>query len=164
MAAAPKKTKKTDEPKKEVAKKDDAKNDDAPVVAEGEAAAAPKRKKRNARHVPEGRAYIQATYNNTIITLTDPLGKVITWGSAGVSGFKGTRKATPYAASVAAESVVKNAKSYGLERVHVYLSGVGSGREQSVRSLQASGLIVLSITDTTPIAHNGVRRPRVRRV
>lgn len=127
-------------------------------------AAAKKLRRRTARLVPEGRIYIQATYNNTIITVTDNTGQVLGWTSAGTAGFKGTRKATPYAASVASETISRTAKAYGMERVHVFVSGVGSGREQAVRSLQTNGLNVLSIIDTTPLAHNGVRRPRVRRV
>ena len=99
-----------------------------------------------------------------ISAAADPEGRVIAWTSAGAAGFKGTRKATPYAASVASENVTRMAKNYGVERVHVIVSGVGSGREQAIRSLQANGLNVLTIADTTPIPHNGVRRPRVRRV
>ena len=135
-------------------------------AAEGaEAEAAPKKvKRRMTRHVPEGRIYIQATYNNTIVTVTDQEGQVIAWSSSGSAGFKGTRKATPYAASIAAEKAAQKAKVYGLEKVHVFVNGIGSGREQSIRSLQANGLNVLSIHDITPVAHNGTRRPRVRRV
>jgi small subunit ribosomal protein S11 len=116
------------------------------------------------RHVPEGRVHIQATYNNTTVTITDSLGQVIAWSSAGAAGFKGARKSTPYAASVAAQTAVEKAKLYGLEKVEVTVSGVGSGREQAIRSLQANGLQVSTITDITPVPHNGCRRPKARRV
>lgn len=116
------------------------------------------------RHVPEGRVHIQATYNNTLVTITDAEGQVIAWSSAGASGFKGARKSTPYAASVAAQNAVEHAKLYGLEKVEVTVSGVGSGREQAIRSLQANGLQVSSISDITPVPHNGCRRPKPRRV
>lgn len=116
------------------------------------------------RHVPEGKAHIQATYNNTIVTITDSDGQIISWSSAGASGFRGARKATPYAASVAAQNAVERAKLYGLEKVEVTVAGVGSGREQAIRALQANGLHVTSIKDITPIPHNGCRRPKPRRV
>lgn len=124
---------------------------------------APKKKIRK-RAVPECNAYIQATYNNTIITITEPSGDVVAWSSSGSSGFKGTRKSTPYAAQVAAENAVEKAKPSGVEKVHVFVKGVGSGREQAVRGLNAAGLQIVSITDTTPIPHNGCRKKRQRRV
>ena len=171
-ASLEKKPKKNDDPKGQPAPKEDAKKGDAKAEKASEApesedtAEKPKKitRRKNVRHVPEGNVYIMATYNNTLITVTDLEGNVIAWSSAGGSGFKGTRKATPYAASVASENASKKAKIFGLERIHVYINGVGSGREQSIRSLQANGLSVLSITDKTPIPHNGTRRPRVRRV
>lgn len=120
-------------------------------------------KKSKKKHIPEGRAYIHASYNNTIITLTDKNGEVITWASAGSSGFKGTRKSTPYAAQVAAETAVEKAKVVGLEHVDVFVKGIGSGREQALRALQSSGLTLESITDCTPLAHNGCRSRKARR-
>lgn len=122
-----------------------------------------KKKKAKRRSVQEGNAHIQASYNNTIITLTDDKGNVLSWSSAGSNGFKGARKATPYAAQISAEAAVEKVKVYGLERVHVYVKGVGSGREQAIRGLVAAGLNLISITDVTPIPHNGCRKKKVRR-
>lgn len=121
-------------------------------------------RRRERKHIPRGRAYIQSTFNNTLVTLTDPNGNVISWGSAGSSSFKGSRKSTPYAAQVAAESAARKAMEHGLRQVEVYVKGPGSGREAAIRSLQASGLMILSIRDVTPIPHNGVRPPKQRRV
>lgn len=121
----------------------------------------PKAKKRT---VVEGRAFVCSTYNNTIITITDNKGEVLCWSSAGANGFKGAKKATPYAAQVAAENAVEKAKVYGLEKVNVFVRGVGSGREQAVRGLISGGLAIESITDTTPVPHNGCRVKRARRV
>ncbi len=121
-------------------------------------------KKAKRRIVEAGKAFIQASYNNTIVTLTEPNGSVIAWSSAGASGFKGARKATPYAAQVSAENAAEKAKVFGLQRVHVYIKGVGSGREQSVRGLSSKGLDILSITDVTPIPHNGCRQKKSRRI
>ncbi|MBI2453389.1 30S ribosomal protein S11 [Candidatus Peregrinibacteria bacterium] len=115
-------------------------------------------------NVPQGRVYIQASFNNTIVTITDPEGKVLTWASAGASGFKGTRKATPYAAQVAAENAVGKALSFGLEKVNVFIKGVGTGREQALRGLHSSGLQIETITDLTGIPHNGCRPKKKRRV
>jgi len=112
-------------------------------------------KRRVKKNIPTGIAHIHATFNNTIITITDLDGNVVSWGSAGSNGFKGTRKATPYAASVAAQSAATKCKSYGMEKINVYVRVVGSGREQSIRALQSSGLLVLSIKDITPVPHNG---------
>jgi len=123
-----------------------------------------KKTKSKRKSVLVGCAYIQASYNNTIITLTEPNGDVISWATAGASGFKGTRKSTPYAAQVAAEKAVEKARVYGLQKVHVYVKGVGSGREQSIRGLVASGLDLISINDVTPIPHNGCRKKKARRV
>jgi small subunit ribosomal protein S11 len=142
----------------------------APTAAGEAPAAAPvkrrpaKAKRHERRVVPAGRAYIQSTFNNTLVTLTDPQGGVLSWGSAGASGFKGSRKSTPYAAQVAAEGAVRKAMEQGLRQVEVFVKGPGSGREAAIRALQASGLTVTSITDVTPIPHNGCRPPKRRRV
>ena len=124
-----------------------------------------KKKKRVARIVKVGRAYIQATYNNTMITLADNNGDVIAWASAGLAGFKGAKKATPYAAQIITKIATQKAKEeYGLEEVSVFVSGVGTGREAAIRALNANGLIVSSIKDTTPVPHNGCRPKKPRRV
>ena len=123
-----------------------------------------KKAKSKRRNVPLGNAYVQASYNNTIVTLTDDNGNVLSWASAGASGFKGARKATPYAAQVSAENAAEKAKVYGLERIHVYVNGVGSGREQAIRGLVSSGLDLISISDLTPIPHNGCRKKKARRI
>lgn len=126
---------------------------------------APKRKGKKAKkQVSIGNAYIQATYNNTIVTLTDPDGNVIAWSSAGSNGFRGPKKATPYAASVVVRKVAEKVVEAGLKDVHVFVRGVGQGREGAVRALNANGLNVLSIKDVTPIPHNGCRPRRARRV
>lgn len=122
------------------------------------------RKKKVKKIVQRGRAYIQATYNNTIITLTDQNGNVLAWSSAGHCGFKGPKKSTPYAASVIVRNAVEKTKDFGLTEVDVFVKGIGSGREGAVRALHANGLQVNSIKDITPIPHNGCRQPRVRRV
>lgn len=121
-------------------------------------------RRRDRKNVPRGRAYIKATFNNTIVTLTDPAGNVIAWSSSGSHGFKGSRKSTPFAAQVTAEAAARRAQEHGLRQVDVFVKGPGSGREMAVRSLQASGVMVMSITDTTPIPHNGCRPPKRRRV
>ena len=121
-------------------------------------------KRRERKSIPVGRAYIQSTFNNTIITLTDPNGKVISWASAGTAGFKGSRKSTPYAAQIAADRAAKRAMEHGLRQVEVYVRGPGSGREAAIRSLQGAGIQVMSIRDVTPIPHNGCRPPKRRRV
>ncbi|HEV2073990.1 MAG TPA: 30S ribosomal protein S11 [Thermomicrobiales bacterium] len=121
-------------------------------------------RRRDRKNIPRGKAYIQATFNNTIVTLTDPNGNVIAWSSAGANGFKGSRKSTPFAAQMTAEAAARRAQEHGLRQVDVYVRGPGSGREMAVRSLQASGVQVISITDTTPIPHNGCRPPKRRRV
>ncbi len=121
-------------------------------------------RKREKKSVPRGRAYVRSTFNNTIITLTDPNGNVVAWGSSGSSGFKGSRKGTPYSAQLAGENAARRAMEHGLREVEVLVRGPGSGREAAIRSLQAAGLTVLSIRDVTPIPHNGCRAPKRRRV
>jgi len=121
-------------------------------------------KKKVRKSVSEGNAYITASYNNTLISLTDSEGNVLAWASAGGCGFKGSRKSTPYAATVTAEKVVEKVAPYGLERVRVFVKGVGTGREQAIRGLQAAGLELDSIFDTTPIPHNGCRKKKARRM
>lgn len=122
------------------------------------------KKKKNIKPVPRGRAYIKATYNNTIVSLTDLTGNVLAWASAGRFGFKGPKKATPYAASVIVKKVVEDVQDYGLKDVQVFVKGVGMGRESAVRSLYTNGLNILSIKDVTPLPHNGCRPRGVRRV
>jgi len=121
-------------------------------------------RKRERKSIPVGRAYIQATFNNTIITLTDPEGNTIAWGSPGTAGFKGSRKGTPYAAQMAARDAARKAMEHGLRQVEVYVKGPGSGREAAIRSLQNSGLFITGIRDVTPIPHNGCRAPKRRRI
>ncbi|HEX9156849.1 MAG TPA: 30S ribosomal protein S11 [Syntrophales bacterium] len=121
-------------------------------------------KKREKKNVPEGIAHIQSTFNNTIVTITDLTGNVISWASSGMSGFKGSRKGTPFAAQMAAESAVRKAKEQGLRTVRVYVKGPGSGRESALRALQATGISISLIRDVTPIPHNGCRPPKRRRV
>jgi len=123
-----------------------------------------KARRRERKSVPSGRAYIQSTFNNTIVTLTDPQGNVIAWGSSGTAGFKGSRKGTPYAAQLAARDAAQKAMEHGLSQVEVYVKGPGSGREAAIRSLQSAGLYITSITDVTPVPHNGCRPPKRRRV
>ncbi len=123
-----------------------------------------KKKKKKVKVDPEGIAFIKATYNNTIITLSDNYGNAISWASAGKAGFKGSRKSTPYAAGQAAEVAAKEAIDVGLARVEVRVNGPGGGREMAIRSLQIAGLEITSIKDTTPIPHNGCRPPKRRRV
>jgi len=124
----------------------------------------PKARKRERKSIPAGRAYIQSTFNNTIVTLTDLEGNVLAWGSSGTAGFKGSRKGTPYAAQLAALDAARKAMGYGLRQVEVYVKGPGSGREAAIRSLQSAGLYITSIRDITPIPHNGCRPPKKRRV
>jgi small subunit ribosomal protein S11 len=121
----------------------------------------PKKEKKN---IPHGIAYIQATFNNTIITISDPTGNVIAWSSAGAQGFKGSRKGTPFAAQTAAQAAGNAARDNGVRTLDVKVKGPGAGRESSIRALQASGLDVRSIKDITPIPHNGCRPPKRRRV
>ncbi len=121
-------------------------------------------KRRDRRHVDRGVAHIRSTFNNTIVTITDPQGNTLSWASAGQSGFKGSRKSTPFAAQLAAETAAKGAMEYGLKEVEVLVKGPGSGREAAIRSLQSAGLEVSMIKDVTPIPHNGCRPPKRRRV
>ena len=116
------------------------------------------------KNIAVGQAYIKSTFNNTIISITDPQGNVIAWKSAGQVGFKGSRKSTPFAAQLAAEQCAKLAQEHGVRKVSVFVKGPGSGRETAIRSLQAAGLEVGSINDVTPQAHNGCRPPKRRRV
>ncbi len=134
-------------------------------MAKSSARSARRTTRRVKRNVPRGCVYINTTFNNTIVTVTDAQGNVLRWGSAGASGFKGTRKSTPFAARVAAEKVAKDAmENDGLQEVDVFVKGAGPGREASLRALAAVGLRVRSIVDTTPIPHNGCRPPKKRRV
>src|SRR5438552_1185785 len=127
-------------------------------------AQAPTRRKKAKRVVPEGIAHIHSTFNNTIVTITDPTGNVVAWASAGSVGFKGSRKGTPFAAQMAAEAAARKVSDVGMRAVVVYVKGPGGGRESAVRAIQAAGLSVISIKDVTPIPHNGCRPPKRRRV
>ncbi len=120
--------------------------------------------RRERRMVPQGQVHIQSTFNNTIVTVTDPMGNTLTWTSTGSVGFKGSRKSTPYAAQMAAAQAAKSAMDMGMREADVFLKGPGPGREAAIRSLQTTGLRVRSITDVTPIPHNGCRPPKKRRV
>ena len=122
------------------------------------------RRKKVRKNIERGQAHIHSTFNNTIVTLTDPFGNVISWSSGGQLGFKGSRKSTPFAASQVAEEAAKKAMEHGLKTVEVYVKGPGAGRESAIRSLQAAGLEVSLIKDETPIPHNGCRPPKKRRV
>ena len=122
------------------------------------------RKRRERKNVDRGQAHIRATFNNTIITITDMNGNAVSWASAGELGFKGSRKSTPYAAQTAAEAAAKIAIDHGMKTVEVYVNGPGSGRESAIRALQAVGLDITLIKDVTPIPHNGCRPPKRRRV
>ena len=140
--------------------------DAAEEKAEGKPAAAPRKggRRRERKEVRVGIAHVQATFNNTIVTLTDKMGNVVSWASAGSAGFKGSRKSTPYAAQVAAETAARKALDLGLKVVEVFVRGPGAGREAAIRALEATGLEVTAITDVTPIPHNGCRPPKRRRV
>ncbi len=122
------------------------------------------KKKQAPKIVPEGRVYVTATFNNTIVTITDNVGKVIAWGTAGAAGFKGARKSTPFAATTAVEQAVTRAKAMGLRLVEVYIKGPGSGRDAAIRALRSGGIDISMIADVTPIPHNGVRPKKRRRV
>ena len=124
----------------------------------------PRARRRERRSVPQGRAYIYSTFNNTIVSITDPEGNVIASASAGTVGFKGSRKGTAFAAQRAAEQAARRGMDMGMRQIEVLIKGPGSGREAAIRSLQGSGLMVTSIRDVTPIPHNGVRPPKRRRV
>ena len=121
-------------------------------------------KKKEKKNISSGIVHIQSTFNNTIISITDPAGNVIAWSSSGVKGFSGSRKSTPFAAQLAAEDAAKKAMEHGMRSVEVYLKGPGAGRESALRSLQAAGFKLLMIKDVTPIPHNGCRPPKRRRV
>jgi len=120
--------------------------------------------KKERKNIPYGRAYIYATFNNTIVSITDQQGNVISWASAGTSGFKGSRKSTPYAAQLAAQNAARTAQEHGVRELDVFVKGPGPGREAAIRSLQAADMTLRSITDKTPIPHNGCRPPKKRRV
>ena len=122
------------------------------------------KKKKERKNIPVGVAHIKATFNNTLVTITDPAGNVISWSSSGVQGFKGSRKGTPFAAQLAAQDAAKKAMEHGLRNVDVYVKGPGAGREAALRALQASGLSINLIRDVSPIPHNGCRPPKRRRV
>lgn len=126
--------------------------------------AKPKTKKKVKKNVQSGIAHIQSTFNNTIVTITDVSGNVVAWSSAGVRGFKGSRKSTPFAAQLAAEDAAKKAQEHGMRTIAVYVNGPGSGRESALRALQAAGFKISLIRDVTPIPHNGCRPPKRRRV
>ena len=136
--------------------------------AKKSAAGAPKKgqktRRREKKNVPHGAAHIKSTFNNTIVSITDPNGNVISWASAGHVGFKGSRKSTPFAAQMAAENAARKAAEHGMKKVDVFVKGPGSGRETAIRSLQATGLEVGQIQDVTPQPHNGCRPPKRRRV
>jgi len=123
-----------------------------------------KRTKKIKKNIPGGSAHIQTTFNNTIVSITDPSGNVIAWSSAGSLGFKGSKKGTPFAAQMASETAAKKAMEMGLRHVDVYVKGPGSGRETAIRALQAAGLEITMIKDLTPVPHNGCRPPKRRRV
>ena len=122
------------------------------------------RKKKEKRNIPRGVAHIQSTFNNTIVSITDPDGHVVAWSSAGTQGFKGSRKSTPFAAQLAAEDAARKAMEQGMRSVEVLIKGPGAGREAALRSLQAAGFQITLIKDVTPIPHNGCRPPKRRRV
>jgi len=128
-------------------------------------AAGPKKvRRKEKKNVAHGHAHIKSTFNNTIVSITDPTGAVIAWASAGHVGFKGSRKSTPFAAQMAAESAARKAAEHGMKKVDVFVKGPGSGRETAIRSLQAAGLEVMGVKDVSPQAHNGVRQRKRRRV
>jgi len=118
------------------------------------------RKRKVKKNIPEGQAHIHCTFNNTIVTITDKDGNAVTWATSGTSGFKGSKKKTPYAAGMSAEAAGKAAYDSGMRKVDVFVKGLGSGRETAIRSLQTAGLEILSITDVTPVPHNGCRPPK----
>ncbi len=123
-----------------------------------------RRKRREKKNIERGQAHIQASFNNTLVTLTDDQGNAISWSSAGSLGFRGSKKSTPFAAQMASEAAAKAAMEHGLKTVKVFVKGPGSGREAAIRALQATGLSIVSIKDVTPIPHNGCRPPKRRRV
>ena len=122
------------------------------------------RKSKAKRQVPRGRANVKSSFNNTIVSIADPNGDVLCWASGGTIGFSGTKKGTPFAAQLAAESVARKAQEHGMQRVDVYVKGPGSGRETAIRAIQATGIEVVAINDATPVPHNGCRPKKRRRV
>jgi len=134
------------------------------AAPKAKAGAARKPRKKEKKNIAVGQAHIQSTFNNTIVSITDATGAVISWSSAGDVGFKGSRKSTPYAAQMAAESAARKAQEHGLKKVDVFVKGPGSGKDTAIRSLAAAGLEVGSISDATPQAHNGCRPPKRRRI
>ena len=122
------------------------------------------KKKKEKKNIPKGVAHIKATFNNTLVTITDPAGNVVSWSSAGVQGFKGSRKGTPFAAQLAAQDAARKAMDHGMRNVDVFVKGPGAGREAALRALQTAGLSVNLIRDVSPIPHNGCRPPKRRRV
>ena len=122
------------------------------------------KKKKEKKNIPTGVAHIQSTFNNTIVTITDPAGNVVSWSSSGTQGFKGSRKSTPFAAQLAAEDAAKKAMEHGMRTIDVYVKGPGAGREAAIRALQVAGFAINLIRDVTPIPHNGCRPPKRRRV
>ena len=128
--------------------------------------AKPKRRtaRKERKNIETGVAYIQSTFNNTIVTITDPVGNVVAWSSSGAQGFKGSRKSTPFAAQMAAQDAAKKAMDHGMRSISVYVKGPGSGREAALRALQAAGFNISLIRDVTPVPHNGCRPPKRRRV
>ena len=133
-------------------------------TASQKAAAKTKLRRKEKKNVVAGQAHIKSTFNNTIITITDPTGAVIAWASAGTVGFKGSRKSTPFAAQMAAEQCARRAMEHGVRKVDVLVKGPGSGRETAIRSIQNAGIEVTGIKDVTPVPHNGCRPPKRRRV
>ncbi len=119
-----------------------------------------RRKRKVKKNIPEGQAHIQCTYNNTVVTITDLVGNVISWASAGTIGYKGSKKKTPFAAGLSAEAAAKAAMDCGVKKVEVFVKGLGAGRENAIRSLQAAGLEITAINDETPVPHNGCRPPK----
>jgi small subunit ribosomal protein S11 len=133
-------------------------------MAKADKSAAPATKKRDRKNIPVGVAHVNASFNNTIITITDPFGNAIAWSSSGANGFKGSRKSTPYAAQIAAEVAGKKALEHGMRTVEVRVKGPGAGRESALRALSAVGFNITTIKDITPVPHNGCRPPKRRRV
>ena len=165
--ASPKEEKATEKAETEAPKKEEEKTSKKEAAKEEKTEKpkkAPKKKRSKRRSITEANVHIQASYNNTIITVTEANGDVVSWATAGSAGFKGARKATPYAAQIAAESALQKAKIFGLERAHVFVKGVGSGREQAMRGITANQVEILSITDVTSMPHNGCRKKKRRRV
>lgn len=133
-------------------------------MAKGKTKSTAVRRRREKKHIEKGAAHISSTFNNTIVTLTDTAGNALSWASSGGMGFRGSKKSTPFAAQIAAETAAKAAMEHGLRSIEVYVKGPGSGREAAIRALQAAGLEINMIKDVTPIPHNGCRPPKRRRV